>query len=159
MSLNFGTVGNKILVKKKDPPVCPEFWYGLRPNWAEKKNTLCRNSRPRLACGQPRITNIAFERLFNFMNCFKWFFFDKRGTFIFWNYNTLPSPNREMEIAHVRTYIQSLCFVLALLKENHPKVVQWQITGGKIRWKCFWFEVTSRLSSRIVVCRVHSVSP
>ena len=77
----------------------------------------------------------------------------------FWNYNTLPSPNREMEIAHIRTYIQSLCFVLALLKENHPKVVQWQITGGKIRWKCFWFEVTSRLSSRIGVCRVHSVSP
>ena len=27
--LNFGTVGDKILVKKKDPPVCPEF-YVLR---------------------------------------------------------------------------------------------------------------------------------
>ena len=46
----------QIGLKKKDPPICPEFWYGLRPNWAEKKNTLCRNSRPRLACGQPRIT-------------------------------------------------------------------------------------------------------
>ena len=35
MSLNFGTVGDQIRVKKK--------------------NTLCRNSRPRLARGQPRI--------------------------------------------------------------------------------------------------------
>ena len=37
--LNFGTVGEQILVKKKDPPVCPEFWYGLRTNSGEKKQT------------------------------------------------------------------------------------------------------------------------
>ena len=40
--LNFGTVRNKILVKKK--------------------NTLCRNSRPRLAAGQPRITAQIFKK-------------------------------------------------------------------------------------------------
>merc|ERR1712051_649546 len=33
--LNFGTVFAQIGVKKKDPPVCPKFWYGLRPNWAK----------------------------------------------------------------------------------------------------------------------------
>ena len=30
-------VGDKILVKKKDPPVGPEFWYGREQNSGEKK--------------------------------------------------------------------------------------------------------------------------
>ena len=35
-------VGNKILVKKKDPPVCPEFWYGRIKILVKKKDTpLC----------------------------------------------------------------------------------------------------------------------
>ena len=41
--LNFGMVGDKILVKEKDPPVCPEFWYG---HWSvtksgEKERPFC----------------------------------------------------------------------------------------------------------------------
>ena len=32
-------VENKILVKKKDPPVCPEFWYGREQNYGEKKTS------------------------------------------------------------------------------------------------------------------------
>merc|ERR1739844_649300 len=39
--LNFGTVFAQIGPKKKDPPVCPEFWYGLRPNWGEKERPSC----------------------------------------------------------------------------------------------------------------------
>ena len=35
--LNFGTVGDQILVKKKDPHVCPEFWYGRGQDSSEKK--------------------------------------------------------------------------------------------------------------------------
>ena len=41
MSLNFGTVGDQILVKKKDPSVCPEFWYGLGQNSGEKEPSEC----------------------------------------------------------------------------------------------------------------------
>ena len=36
-SSNFGTVFAQIRVKKIDPPVCPEFWYSLRPNSGEKE--------------------------------------------------------------------------------------------------------------------------
>ena len=41
MTENFGTVRNKILVKKKDPPVCPEFWYGREQNSGEKERPSC----------------------------------------------------------------------------------------------------------------------
>ena len=34
-------VGDKILVEKKDPPVCPEFWYGQRQNSGEKERPPC----------------------------------------------------------------------------------------------------------------------
>ena len=34
-------VGNKILVKKKDPPVCPGFWYGREQNSGEKERPSC----------------------------------------------------------------------------------------------------------------------
>ena len=30
-------VGDKILVKNKDPPVCPEFWYGWEQKSGEKE--------------------------------------------------------------------------------------------------------------------------
>ena len=39
--LNFGMVGEQILVKKKDPPVCPEFWYGREENSGEKERPSC----------------------------------------------------------------------------------------------------------------------
>ena len=39
--LNFGMVGGQILVKNKDPPVCPEFWHGRRPNSGEKERPSC----------------------------------------------------------------------------------------------------------------------
>ena len=39
--LNFGMVRNKILVKKKDPPVCPEFWYGREEHAGEKEGPPC----------------------------------------------------------------------------------------------------------------------
>ena len=42
-------VGNKILVKKKDPPVCPEFWYGWKKNLVKKKDPpVC----PEFWCGR-----------------------------------------------------------------------------------------------------------
>ena len=42
-------VGNKILVKKKDPPVCPKFWYGQKQNSSEKKDPpVC----PEFLCGR-----------------------------------------------------------------------------------------------------------
>ena len=31
----------------------------------EKKNTFCRNSRPRLACGQPRMKYFCFPKIFH----------------------------------------------------------------------------------------------
>ena len=57
MSHNFGMVGDQIRVKKKDPPIFPTIlvWSVTKFGW-KKKNTLCRNSKPRLAAGQPRIT-------------------------------------------------------------------------------------------------------
>ena len=39
--LNFGMVGNKTLVKKQHPPVCPEFWYGREQNSGEKTTPSC----------------------------------------------------------------------------------------------------------------------
>ena len=41
MSQNFGKVGNKILVKKKDPPVCPKILVRLQTNWGEKERPFC----------------------------------------------------------------------------------------------------------------------
>ena len=35
--VNFGMVRNKILVKKKDPPICREFWHGQEQNSGEKE--------------------------------------------------------------------------------------------------------------------------
>ena len=37
--LNFGMVFVQIRVKKKDPPICPEFWYGQ--NSGEKERPPC----------------------------------------------------------------------------------------------------------------------
>ena len=34
-------VGDTILVKKKDLPVCPEFWYGWGHNSGEKERPSC----------------------------------------------------------------------------------------------------------------------
>ena len=34
-------VGDTILVKKKDLPVCPEFWYGREQNSGEKERPSC----------------------------------------------------------------------------------------------------------------------
>ena len=41
--MNFGTVSDLILVNKKDPPVCFEFWYGLRPNSGETERPYCKS--------------------------------------------------------------------------------------------------------------------
>ena len=46
--LNFGMVGDQILVKKKDPPYVLNFGM-VGEQILVKKNTLCRNSRPPLA--------------------------------------------------------------------------------------------------------------
>ena len=42
-------VGNKTLVKKQHPPVCPEFWYGWKKILVKKKYPLVC---PEFWCGQ-----------------------------------------------------------------------------------------------------------
>ena len=41
MSLNFGTVGDKILVKRKTLLYVPEFWYGMKQYSGEKERPSC----------------------------------------------------------------------------------------------------------------------